>query len=206
MKTLATALVLVGTLFIPVQDVIAQSADMPVPGLVVKDADGKVMGQVAGFDQGPSATDFFPVVVLNVEGKLAYLVHRPYGLINKSASDASGTGGATVYFTASDCMGDVYLDGIGETGIEALSGNAYGVGGPDPITGEYKLYRSTTLITALESLSSKWQGGSCVNYGPVTAGVIAAEEVTPNPLAGFHGPTTLNPERILTIDGGDRLP
>ena len=33
----------------------------------------------------------------------------------------------------------------------------------------------------------------------------AAEEVLPNPLDGFHGPTIAEPERVLTIAGGDRV-
>jgi hypothetical protein len=48
METLATALILVSAFFIPVQDVTTQSAEMPVPALVVKDADGKVIGRVVG--------------------------------------------------------------------------------------------------------------------------------------------------------------
>ncbi len=33
-----------------------------------------------------------------------------------------------------------------------------------------------------------------------------AEEVVPNPLDGFHGPSSANPERRLTLQGGTRLP
>jgi hypothetical protein len=35
-------------LLVSCQSVLAQSASMPIPGLVVKDADGKVMGRVVG--------------------------------------------------------------------------------------------------------------------------------------------------------------
>ena len=205
MRSLLLGVVFLALTVVPCQSVIAQNTEMPVPGLVVKDADGKVMGQVAGFAQG-NGVDFFPVVVLNVEGKLAYLVYRHYGLIDRVASNKGGIGGASVYFSNSDCIGDPYVNQIDEVNLEGLTGNMYGVGGPDPTTGEYKLYRSTTMTVTVPSLSSKWQGGICLNYGPLTKGVLAAEEVIPNPLAGFHGPTTLNPERILTIDGGDRLP
>ena len=65
----ATFLVLT---FVPCLSVFAQSPEMPVPGLVVKDADGKVMGQVAGFLTSGAGTTVWPVVALNVDGKLAY--------------------------------------------------------------------------------------------------------------------------------------
>jgi len=188
----------------PAQLVIAQSPEMPVPNLVVKDADGKVMGQVAGFMT--ISTDFFPIVALNVDGKIAYLVYRSYGLIDRVASSGGSSGSASVYFSNSDCIGDVYVNQISEVGLEGQSGNMYGVGGPDSITGEYKLYRSTTLTVSVPSVSSKWEGGACKNYGPITVGVLAAEEVSPNPFEGFHGPTLANPERVLTIEGGTRLP
>lgn len=204
MKTLATALILVCALFIPVQSVAAQEAEMPVPNLVVKDADGKVMGQVSGFHS--LTGQMFPFIVLSVEGKLVYLFFRTYGLIDRVASNHSGTGGPSVYFSDFDCTGDAYVNHVSHTELEALSGNMYGVAGPDSITGEYKLYRSTTLDVTTLPLSSKWERGSCINYGPQNTSSLAAEEVTPNPLSAFHGPTTAQPDRLLTISGGDRIP
>jgi len=43
------------------------------------------------------------------------------------------------------------------------------------------------------------QPGNQINKAP-------GEEILPNPLDGFHGPTVANPERLLTIKGGTRLP
>ena len=206
MKLFAGATVTLMLVLVPCQTVLAQSAAMPLPGLVILDADGKVMGQVAGFQTVAAA--IHPFVVLNVDGKLAYLFFRSYGLIDRVASLGSATGGATVYFSSTSCTGDAYVNGVGETSLEWLSGNSYGVAGPDFTTGTYKLYRSTTLTVAAEQLYSKWQGGVCIPFSspPQSKGVLAAEEVNPNPLAGFHGPTDAQPERVLTVSGGDKLP
>ncbi len=205
MRFFLLAIIAAITLVGPNHIAVAQDAEMPVPGLVVKDADGKVMGQVDGFLPGTSGT-LYPVVVFNIEGSLAFLVYRPYGLIDGVAHAAGNLGGPTVYFSGSDCTGNSYVNIVHPDGVEAQSGYAYGVGGPDPTSGEYKLYRSNTLAAGMSFVTSKWEGGTCRNYGPTDPDVLSAEEVVPNPLAGFHGPTTANPERVLTIEGGTRLP
>ena len=205
MKLIVNAAVTLMLVLVPCQTVLAQSASMPLPGLVVKDADGKLMGQVAGFFTTSTDADLVAVVALNVDGRIAYLVFRPYGLIDRVAADAIGTDGPTVHFLSSDCLGESYVNPVSETGLEALSGNMYGVAGPDPITGVYQLYRSTTLTPVVRQIISVWEGGIC-QAGGTQINVLAAEEVTSNPLAGFHGPTDAQPERIWTVSGGDKLP
>ena len=180
--------------------VLAQSAAMPQPVAVVKDADGKVIAQVAGF-----ITDgerFSAMVVIDVEGATAFLVFQPYGLVDRVHWDSQP---GSVYFTDTLCTGNAYVNQIADDVLERHTGTVFGVAGPDPTLGTYKLYRSTSLSAPGVAISSEWRDGVCVGHG-TTMQLMAAEEVIPNPLAGFHGPTTLNPERILTIDGGDRLP
>jgi hypothetical protein len=198
MKLFAKALITLMLLLVPCQTVLAQTA-MPQPGLVVLDTYGTVVGQVAGFQT--VAADIHPFVVLKVDGKLAYLFFRSYGLIDRKASLGSATGGATVYFSSTSCTGDAYVNGVGETSLEGLSGNSYGVAGPIPPWGEYVLYRSTTLTVATVPLYSRWEGGACINYSspPHNKGVLTAEEVDPNPLGAYLGP-------FLTIAGGDSPP
>lgn len=177
----------------------AQEAEMPVPQMVVRDADGKVMGQVAGFLRS-SASSMWPVVVIDVDGTPAFLIFQPYGLIDRVAFENSPSGGS-VYFTGPDCTGSAFVNPV--SGLEAATGTHFGVAGPDPLTGEYRLFRSTSMTVIPIALPSMWRSGICVNV--VTSGGLQAEEVTPNPLEGFHGPTTAQPNRLLTISGGDRL-
>lgn len=198
MKFLAIAVITLILLLIPCQSVLAQSASMPLPGLVVKDADGKVIGQVAGFHKGIDNDNVYPFIVLNVEGTLAYLYVRPYGFMDRVGSEGDDIGGGSVFFSNTGCEGDAYVNAVHPGSLEAwFSGANFGVVGPDPITGEYKLYRSTSMTPENPSIGSAWFTGMCAN-GPWSGDLLPAEEVTPNPLAGFHGG--------LSISGGDKLP
>ncbi len=179
----------------------AQEAEMPVPQLVVRDADGKVMAQVSGFLR-QSTLEMWPMVVIDVEGTPAFLVFQPYGLIDRYAFEHSPSGGS-VYYTNTDCTGMPLVNFVG--GLEAATGTIFGVAGPDPNTGEYRLFRSTSMTIISIATLSMWRSGICVNV-VAGGGALQAEEVIPNPLEGFHGPTANQPDRLLTISGGDRLP
>lgn len=199
MARVAFCLAVLTLVFVAPHVVEAQSAELPVPQMVVKDADGKVMGQVAGFLRF-SASSMWPVVVIDVDGTPAFLIFQPYGLIDRVAMENSPSGGS-VHFTGSDCTGMPLVNPV--SGLEAATGTHFGVAGPDPLTGEYRLFRSTSLTVISIATLSMWRSGICVNV--VSGGGLQAEEVTPNPLEGFHGPTTEHPDRLLTISGGDRL-
>ena len=85
---------------IPIQIAEAQSASMPVPGLVLKDADGKIMGQV--FDVGSASNEYRVTVVFSIQGKpTGFEIYGPgaghFGTEQK------------VFFTGSGCIGDEYI-------------------------------------------------------------------------------------------------
>ena len=199
MKRVAFCFAVFALVVVMLQPADAQSSELPVPQLVVRDADGKVMAQVSGFLR-VSSSSMWPMVVIDVEGTPAFLVFQPYGLIDRVAFETSPSGGS-VYFTDSDCTGMPLVNPVG--GLEAATGTHFGVAGPDPRTGEYVLFRSTSMTVITIATLSMWRSGICVNV--VASGGLQAEEVIPNPLDGFHGPTTAQPDRLLTISGGDRL-
>ena len=178
-----------------------QTVALPQPVAVVKDADGKVVGQVVGFVPH-SDLGFRPVVMLSIDGELGLFVVRTSGLERASAP--------RVYFSEPGCVGSAYLmasEGQPVLPIEDMTGVRFDVLGPDPSSGTYRVYRSTFPEPQwLPFLSSQYPGQECHDLPPGnSANLMSIEEMTPNPLAGFHGPTAANPERIWTIEGGDRI-
>ena len=195
MKTLTISAVLMFGVALSGMPAAAQTASLSVPVAVVKDADGKVMGQVAGFYNN------WPLLIVDVEGTPALLVYRPFGLLDRVGAQSGP--GTSVYFSDGGCTGTPYVNQVGD--LELSIGTHFGVAGPDPVDGTYQLYRSTEPVSSVVQISSRWTGGVCVNQSPQNIGLFPAEPVVPNPLAGFHGPTATNPERTLTISGGDRI-
>lgn len=190
-RWLAVVVVLLSTQF-----AFAQSAAMPLPVAVVKDADGLVMAQVVDLGSAANPEDMYPRIVLNVDGALAWFMVKPVeGLL---------TSGKTIYFSLDGCLGDAAIDPPAATGFDSFSQTSFEVMGPDPFMGTYRLFRSTSPTPGSFSSLSKWEDGQCQSKrGTVTT--APAEEVLPNPLEGFHGPTAAEPGRILTIAGGDRV-
>lgn len=178
------------------QFALAQSVAMPLPVAVVKDSDGLVMAQIVDLGSAASAEDMYPRVLLDVEGVMAWFMVKPIeGLL---------TSGKTIYFSLDSCLGDAAIDPPTATGFDSFSQTSFEVFGPDPFTGTYRLFRSTSPTTSSFSYLSKWEDGACESKrGTVTT--APAEEVLPNPLDGFHGPTVAEPARVLTITGGDRV-
>jgi len=174
----------------------AQSAAMPLPVAVVKDADGKVMAQIVDLGSAANPEDMYPRILLDVEGGPAWFMVKPVvGLL---------TSGKTIYFSLDSCLGDAAIDPPAATGFDSFSQTSFEVLGPDLFTGTYRLFRSTSPTTGSFSYLSKWEDGECQSKrGTVTT--APAEEVIPNPLEGFHGPTVAEPTRVLTIAGGDRV-
>jgi len=170
----------------------AQSVALPQPVAVVRDADGKVVAQVAGF------TDYVtPLVILHVEGVAAVFVARAFGL--------EAVNSERVFYSGLGCTGEMYLPQPSGQGIEELTNTKLSVLGPDPSTGTYRVFKSTsTTPENITTLSHHGTNQDCED-DTMNGQRVTAEEVIPNPLAGFHGPTVANPERTWTIEGGDRL-
>lgn len=178
------------------QFALAQSVAMPLPVAVVKDADGLVMAQIVDLGSTSGAEEMYPRILLDLEGGPAWFMVKPVeGLL---------TSGKTIYFSLDDCLGDAAIDPPAATGIESFTQTSFEVLGPDAIAGTYRVFRSTSTMPASFSYFSKWEDGICDNKRG-TVSPVPAEEVLPNPLEGFHGPTFAEPGRILTIAGGDRV-
>ena len=100
------------------QLVLAQTASMPQPVAVVKDADGKVMAQVAGFMlayTGEESSTYSPVVLLDVDGTPASLLVMSWGLVDPvhwayPGSTFSDDQTGSVYFTSAGCGGAAYVN------------------------------------------------------------------------------------------------
>ena len=190
------------TLLTPIHDARAQGPAMPLPGAVVKDADGKLIAQVDSFDSG----NFNPVVLFNFDDVPApFYMQIQHGMFRSFKS---------VYFTGPDCTGDVYITEPSEqVGLDIIFQTSFVITGPDAVTGTYRVFRSTSPTPGQVSVNSRWvQGGNisllgyCLENEAQQLTLAPAEEIIPNPLAGFHGPTVAYPERMLTIEGGTRLP
>ncbi len=185
-------LILLGFSALFAQPVFAQSTVMPLPVATVLGADGKVMAQVV--DLG--TYDSYPRVILKIAGATAAFTVMPERGWFYSAK--------VVYFTAGACSGVLAITPPASTGMDAITQTSHAVVGPDSSLGTYGVVRSTSTTPASFSPASQWASGECLAVtGSVTA--VPAEAVIPNPLEGFHGPTTAAPERVLTIEGGDYL-
>jgi hypothetical protein len=187
-------------LVIPTYDAIAQSPEMPLPVGVIKDADGKTIAQFVGFDGG------WPMVLLNLGGRThGFGVHFEQGTF----------GGVQVWFSEDNCTGDPYILYEYPPGMLSRQNGVVAIAGPDATDGSYMgVFRTTSLTTQTFYITgSRWyqyddgQFGKCINLNSGTTKTFyPAEEILPNPMAGFHGPSEANPERVLTLDGGTKLP
>jgi hypothetical protein len=190
-------LMIAGMLLILCQTTFAQSVAMRVPVLVLKDADGKVVAQVVGFSDA-----HLPWVVLEIDGVPALFEARPIkGILNSPQ----------IYFSEPGCTGDVYFWRPGAGGSAYLGDvtkTAVVVVGPDAGTGTYRVYHSTSMTEVDAYPLSEWIGpqARCVPRAGDAMALVPGEEVLPNPMAGFHGPTAAEPDRIWTLEGGDKLP
>ena len=186
----------VAVVLLSAQFAFAQSASMRLPVAVVMDADGLVIGQVVDLGSAASVEDMYPRVLLDVEGVPAWFMVNPVqGLL---------TSGKSIYFSLDGCLGDAAIDPPAATGFDSFYQKSFEVMGPDPFTGTYRMFRSTSPTTSSFSYLSKWEEGACQSKRG-TVSVAPAEEVIPNPLDGYHGPTVAEPARVLTITGGDRV-
>ena len=208
-------------LFIPIQYVYAQSPTMPIPLAVVKDADGKLIGQIENAGE---------IILIDINGATVPFRIKPTGLVTVQLGqvpiwvpgESGGYYKSAVFelvFSGPDCTGNVFMAAPEPFGMAIFNRANYAVWGPDPFTGEYRVFKSTSTDPNLNAAvysawvwETDWDDFSfrtiCKNTDPgqLVYAVSAAVEVLPNPLAGFHGPTDANPERVLTIQGGNRLP
>ncbi len=194
MRSFLFTLAAISFLLTPSQSADAQSAEMPLPIAVVKDADGKLIAQIV--DIGPNEGSD-PKVLLNIGGTPVPFRVSPLKGVFESQRFA--------YFPFENCSGSPAITPPLAIGWDSFSQTSFAVVGPDPDSGTYKVYRSTSPTPVAFSPLSYWIDGSCDGITGQTL-LSPAEEVVPNPLAGFHGPTTANPERVWTIEGGTRLP
>jgi hypothetical protein len=170
---------------------------MPLPHVVAVDGQGTAFGQVIQFTP---AEAYWPMVVLDVEGTPALLVIRPHGPVDTVANTSAG--GETVYFTSAGCTGDPLVNPA--TGFQEQVGTVFGVAGPDATLGTYRLYRSTTTTAVRTRIASAWANGACQD-GSANISLLSAEEVLPNPLEGFVGPTVAVPDETWSVAGGTRI-
>lgn len=206
MKSIFLVVVFSILLFAPAQGAIAQSPEMPLPALVLVDADGKPMAQVVNVDVShPSpgwGTTVQVTVVFNFDNNLAAFSFNPSG--DGRTIDAD----LLLRFPSGDCTGQPHLPRDRSFNYFTTERTAYVILGPDSADGTYRVYR-TTQGSSTEYFNSYLdaRGENCIydnQSGQST--LYIAEEVIPNPLEGFLGPTDANPERVLTIEGGTRLP
>ena len=172
---------------------------MPVPVAVVKDGAGKTVAQVVGWVNRGEA--FYPMVMLNIDGTPGFFAMDELGLCDRIGFEHGS--GASVFFSGAGCTGDPAVHvpaGIEHEVGDTPGGTSFGVVGPDPTLGTYKVYRSTGSPQLL-SISSIWMNGGCLDVSESVL-LAPAEEVVPSPLAGFVGPTTAEPDRSWTIEGG----
>jgi hypothetical protein len=177
--------------------VAAQSAVMPLPHVVSVDGQGTTFAQVIQFTP---ADAYWPMVVLDVAGTSALLVIRPHGPVDTVANASAG--GETVYFTSAGCMGDALVNPA--EGFQQQVGAVFGVAGPDATLGTYRLYRSTTMTAVRTRVASAWANGVCQD-GTANVFLLPAEEMVPNPLEGYVGPTVAVPDQTWSISGGTRI-
>jgi len=176
----------------------AQSPEMPVPQLVLLDADGKPMAQVVGMDS------YTVYVLFDFDGVAARFSVIANGVFASYS---------VLFFSEPNCVGDVYLSAPHSFGPwESLTPRYFAIAGPSPDDGTYRVFQSTSLDPVQPTLASVWSNptsgfGECEPWGGGGPYVYApGEEILPNPLAGFHGPTLANPERKMSFKGGTRLP
>jgi len=193
MARIVLCLTVVGSLLILPQLARAQSPEMPEPLLVLLDVDGKPMVQVVDIS-GASV-----VVLFDFDGVPARFNIVPDGHF------MSGSG---VYFSEPNCGGEMYLSSPQASAVwEWLTLAYFAIHGPNSDDGTYRVFRSTSLDpVALTPGSGLSLAGECVPAGGLFSALVPAEEILPNPLAGFHGPTVADPEPRMAVKGGTRLP
>lgn len=175
----------------------AQRPEMPEPLAIVVDADGKPMVQVIGID------DIEVRVLFEFDGDPVVSIFR-FTRGSFSATD--------IYFSLDNCEGSVYLHTwYSNNPLDFQNQRRYEVYGPDHSSGTYRVFRTTAITTAevtVESVLDVTSGTPfrCVDLAGHQVSLMEAEEMLPNPLDGFLGPTDANPERLLTVRGGTRLP
>jgi len=192
MRLFANAAVVLMLMLVPCQTVLAQSAAMPLPGVVLRDADGKVIGQLRDISQST------PSILLNIDGAVVpFWVYFETGRMTRSRYIYFSGDACQGTFVAIQCPLSQNWDFVNDQSIEIM--------GPDDALGTYRVFRSTSTTPGSFWADSRYQAGTCYDTASVYD-VCAAEEVIPNPLAGFHGPTLAEPERTFTVTGGDKLP
>jgi hypothetical protein len=195
----AVSLVLLNTLSTAAS---AQTPEFPVPLAVVVDADGKAMVQVVSLGDNN-----LPKVLFNFDG-----VPAAFELDVENGQFEHVNNTKRICFTESSCYGDMYIDPpYHAENLEKLTQTSFVIAGPDDSTGTYRVYRSTSPDEVGVWISSCWVDGDslgwCMNsIAPTEVSMAPAEEILPNPLEGFHGPTLANRDRLLTIQGGTKLP
>ena len=198
MRTSFFTVLMVVVLLVPKHQAAAQSPEMPEPLAIVVDADGKPMAQVIDIE------DFQIRVLFSFDGVPARSSLNPYF--------GHFSGGGILYFSEDNCSGNAYLEFDSTINyLDFLNQQVFRIAGPDAVSGTYRVFRSTSMETSQVSVESGWEdyppySGACNDIPATTHDLLPAEEILPNPLEGFHGPTVANPERLCRVKGGTRLP
>lgn len=188
MKVVFPAILLAVLVLIPSPQVAAQSPEMPLPGAVIKDADGKVIAQIVDFG-GAFDSELFPSVLFDFGGVPSLFTVHPDGQFGPFR---------TRFYSGANCTGDLYLEKKNLTYMETWNQKITVIIGPDPTSGAYRVYRTTSWsLRSVEGLSYN-DGSSCKvwDFGP--RNVVPLAEILPNPLEGYRAP--------VKIAGGTRLP
>lgn len=162
----------------------AQTVSLPFPAAVVMDGDGKVLGEVVSLDP--------PAVILNISGTAAAFAVDQYRPRSVPPLD--------VYFELPDCEYDgvAYIDGLGSFGV--LAGEAFVVMGPDWANGTYRVFGTIGAGPPIDwfvDMQSRYDQttGICTNGGWSLYQSLPVFEIVPNPLEGYHGPSSSHPDR-----------
>lgn len=169
----------------------AQTAVMPVPAAVAKDGDGKILGEIV--------SDNPPTVIVNIDGAPVALEVTPTGPVAKTGAD-------DISFTGDSCLGSAYVQAP-SADWEMLVGTKHIIVGPDETDGSYRVFRSTGDPEEWYTRESRYyQSSNSCDDTPSQLGFhLPAEEIIPNPLEGYHGPSISQPDRLWTVAGGTTI-
>jgi len=202
MRASLLTLLLVVVALVPNQQVVAQSPEMPEPLAIVVDADGKPMVQVISITSNETTSTVMVGVLFDFDGELDFFnVDLELGHFDNGPSQV-------VFFSGDNCTGDLFVNGPQQVHAALQLQTRHVIDGPDSGSGVYRVFRTTGQPPVSVLIESRWNIALsvCEDTSPTQLEKNPAEEILPNPLEGFHGPTTANPDRVLAVRGGTRLP
>lgn len=159
----------------------AQVPTAKIPGFVLKDSGGDVIGQVVGFQKlgefslvldDPSFTNDIPIQVIYNNGKFQL------------------DGPENVYYTGMSCSGVAYVLHVGASAraLSRLLGRTYAVG-PTPGAADVIVYRGQASAAGPKpTIQTRYSGGTCINVG--APGTMALADPIIDITADFGDPNS----------------